>query len=228
MPVEGATRLRSRVRARIVVGPLLGLDALPLAVHVRRRPRLGLAEHVGVAADDLRGQRGLDVGQVEHVGLRRELGVEDDLEQQVAELPRQIGRRTGLQGVVDLVRLLEQVLAQALVRLLAIPRTAVGCAQAIADGRHGPRTGGGQLRGDRSEVGRCLEVAQGQRTDRRDRRAPEPTDRVVRGVQPSEDGEGVTTARPVATRKRPRWVPHPRRHRATPFRHRRAAGRQER
>ena len=46
-----------------------------------------------VAADDLRGDRGLDVGQVEHAGLGRQLGVEDDLEEQVAELLGECRRR---------------------------------------------------------------------------------------------------------------------------------------
>jgi hypothetical protein len=36
--------------------------------------------------------RRLDVGQVEHAGLGRELGVEDDLEQQVAELLGELRR----------------------------------------------------------------------------------------------------------------------------------------
>ena len=78
-----------------------------------------------VAADDLRGERGLDVGQVEDSVLGGELGVEDDLEQQVAELLGQLRRRPGLERVVDLVGLLEQVLAQRRVGLLAVPRAAV-------------------------------------------------------------------------------------------------------
>ena len=44
-----------------------------------------------------------------------------------------------LEGVVDLVRLLEQVLAQRGVGLLPVPRTAVGLAQAVADVGHRPR-----------------------------------------------------------------------------------------
>ena len=96
-----------------------------------------------VAADDLRGDRGLDVGQVEDAGLGGELRVEDDLEQQVAELAGQLGRRAGLERVVDLVRLLEQVLAQRGVGLLAVPRAAVGLAQSVADPGHRPGPGDG-------------------------------------------------------------------------------------
>ena len=69
---------------------------------------------------------GLDVGQVEDTGLGRQLGVEDDLEQQVAELLGELRRGAGLERVVDLVGLLEQVAAQAQVGLLAVPRAAVG------------------------------------------------------------------------------------------------------
>ena len=43
-----------------------------------------------MAADDLRGDGRLDVGQVEDAGLGRELGVQDDLEPQVAELAGQL------------------------------------------------------------------------------------------------------------------------------------------
>ena len=93
----------------------------------------------------MRGDRGLDVGQVEDAGLRGELGVQDDLEPQVAELAGQLGRRAGLQRVVDLVGLLEQVLAERGVGLLAVPRAAVGLAQPGRDPGHRPRSGDGQL-----------------------------------------------------------------------------------
>ena len=49
----------------------------------------------GMAADDLRGDRGLDVGEVEDAFLRRELGVQDDLQPQVAELAGQLRRGAG-------------------------------------------------------------------------------------------------------------------------------------
>ena len=76
-------------------GPLALLDPLPLAVDVRCGLRLGLAEDMGVAADDLGGDRRPDVGHVEHALLRGELRVENDLEQQVAELARELRRRAG-------------------------------------------------------------------------------------------------------------------------------------
>ena len=96
-----------------------------------------------MAADDLGRDRRLDVGQVEDARLGGELGVEDDLQPQVAELAGQLGRRAGLERVVDLVRLLEQVLAQRCVGLLAVPRAAVGLragGREIQGIAHGPAT----------------------------------------------------------------------------------------
>ena len=83
-----------------------------------------------MAPNDLGHDRRVDVGQVEDAVLGRVLGVEHDLQQQVAELLGELRRRALLERVVDLVRLLEQELAQGQVVLLAIPRAAVGRAQA--------------------------------------------------------------------------------------------------
>ena len=135
--------------------------------------RLGVAEDVRVAADDLGGDRGLDVGQVEDAGLGGQLGVEDDLEQQVAELAGELGRGAGLERVVDLVGLLEQVLAERLVGLLAVPRAAVRLAQPVRDPGHGPRRSRRQLGRDRGEVERRRQVG----------RASSPT--VVASVAPN-------------------------------------------
>ena len=146
-PVERALDRGRRRAASAVTGsgrvrrggcPLVGLDPLPLAVDVRGGPRDRVAEHVRMAPDDLRGDRGLDVGQVEDAGLGRKLGVEDDLQPQVAELAGQLGRGTGLERVVDLVGLLEEVLAQRRVGLLAVPRAAVGLRAAGPRSRASP------------------------------------------------------------------------------------------
>ena len=92
--------------------PLHALDLLPLAVHVRGRLDVGFPEDVRVAADDLAADRLVDVGHVEYAGFRRELCVKHDLEVEIAEFAGQIGRGPGVEGVVDLVRLLEEVLLQ--------------------------------------------------------------------------------------------------------------------
>ena len=132
-PSPSAAASRGGLRA------LPRLDPLPLPVHVGRGSRDGVAEDVGMAAHDLARDRGLDVGQVEDARLGRELGVEDDLEEQVAELLGERRRRPALERVVDLVGLLEEVLAERRVGLLAVPRAAVGLAQPVADVGHRPR-----------------------------------------------------------------------------------------
>ena len=56
-----------------------------------------------MAPDDLAGEGGLDVGQVEDALLGGKLGVQHDLEPEVAELARERGRGAVGEGVVDLV-----------------------------------------------------------------------------------------------------------------------------
>ena len=158
-PVEGAPGRRGRVGALAAggrgLGTLAGLDLLPLAVHVGGGPGLGVAEHVRVATDDLRRQGGPDVGHVEHARLGGQLRVEDHLEQQVAELAGQLRRRAALERVVDLVRLLEEVVPQRGVRLLPVPRAAVRLPEAGRDPGHPPRRGEVGDGRDRAEVQRC-------------------------------------------------------------------------
>ncbi len=155
---------------------------------------------MGVAPDDLRGDRGLDVGQVEDALFRGELGMEDDLEPQVAELIREGWGRAALEGVVDLVGLLEQMVPERLVGLLAIPRAAVGSAEALRDRWQPPRRGERLGRRDRPEDDGPGEIGLAQLVDRRRRRDAQPADRVVGRVQAAQDGEAVSTARAVTAR----------------------------
>ena len=167
-PVERALRRRGPVGPVAAggrgLGALAGLDPLPLAVHVGRGARLGVAEHVRVAAHDLRRERGPDVGHVEHALLGGELRVEDHLEQQVAELAGELRGRAALERVVDLVRLLEEVVPQRVVRLLPVPRAAVGLPEAGGDPGHPPRrreVGDGRDRARGTAV--SLELVRGER-----------------------------------------------------------------
>ena len=105
-----------------------------------------------MAAHDLAADRLLDVGQVEGAGLRGQLGVQNDLEVEVAELARQLGRGAPVESVVDLVRLLEQMLLERGVRLLAVPRAAVGLAQPVGYPGQCPGTGQGALGRHGAEV----------------------------------------------------------------------------
>src|SRR5204863_7621328 len=94
---------------------------------------------------------------VDDTGLGGELGVEDDRQPQVPELRGKLWRRARFQRVIHLVGLLEEVLAQRCVRLLAVPRTAIRAAQAGRDSGHRPGAGGGKRRREGGEVERVAE-----------------------------------------------------------------------
>ena len=91
-----------------------------------------VAEHVGMAGHQLVVHPPGHVGQGEGALLGGQPRVEGDLEQQVAELLLQVGQSVGIGGGVvlvelvegfeHLVALLEQVAAQRVVGLLAVPR----------------------------------------------------------------------------------------------------------
>ncbi len=103
---------------------LRDLDRLPAHAHLAGRLRLGVAEHVRVAADQLARDAVGDVGPVALAGLRAEQREEGRLEEQVAELVDQLGRRAGsTRRLGDLVGLLERVRHDRLDRLRAIPGT---------------------------------------------------------------------------------------------------------
>ena len=76
-----------------------------------------------MAADQL-GRDGLDhVAEVEGAGLLGHAGVEHDLQQQVAELVPEVVEVAALDGVGDLVGLLDRVGRDRPERLLEVPRT---------------------------------------------------------------------------------------------------------
>ena len=141
-----------------------------------------------MAPDDLAPDRGLDVGHVEYAGFGRQLGVKHDLEQQVAELAGEVGRGLLAQGVVDLVCLLQQMLLQGDVSLLAIPRAAVRPPQPVGEPRQRPGAGRGQFRRHRAEVERSRkrlrrELAHGRRLCDAD-----PPDWMIGRIEPGQHG----------------------------------------
>ena len=86
-----------------------------------------------VPADELLDEEpgdGVDV-ECPVLGLLRDPGVEDDLEEDVAELLREVGAVTGRDGVDDLVGLLDEVGSERLVRLLGVPRAPARRAQPV-------------------------------------------------------------------------------------------------
>ena len=113
--------------------------------------RARVPEHVRVPADQLvdqvarrrrRRRTGGSAG-----GLGGHPGVEDDLQQDVAELLAHRRRVVVDDRVVGLVRLLEQVAAQRGVRLLGVPRAAARGAQPVHDGDDVEQAGAGRLGG---------------------------------------------------------------------------------
>lgn len=69
------------------------------------------------------------IGQRKLTGIRRDLRMQHYLHEHVAQLLAQVCRIIGLDAVERLVGLLDHVLANAAVRLLAIPRAAIGLTQ---------------------------------------------------------------------------------------------------
>lgn len=110
------------------------LDRVPLPVQVGR---VGVREHVRVAPHELRREVGGDVVDGERVRLlARDARVEQHLQEQVAELLAHPGAVVGLDGVGELVRLLEEVPHERDVRLLAVPRAPARGVEAVHDGDH--------------------------------------------------------------------------------------------
>lgn len=100
---------------------------------IRRTVQIAVGKHVRVATNQLAGDAIDHPGEVETPLLLRQLAVIDHLEQQIAELTRQMLEVAALDGVGDLVSLLQGVGHDGRVALLEIPRAAV---LRIAQTRH--------------------------------------------------------------------------------------------
>ena len=101
--------------------------------HLAGPAHLDVGEHVGMPAHQLLGNGSHDVVGAERALLAHELPQEDDLEQQIAELFAERRAIADIDGVDDLARLLENVAAQALRVLLAVPGAAVGGQETLHD-----------------------------------------------------------------------------------------------
>ena len=123
-------------RHGLVLGGLLGkLDLVPNLEHLVGVLGIRIAKHVRVTADELGVDIACHIGQRKLTGVRRNLRMQHDLHEHVAELLAQMRHVVRLDAIERLVGFLDHVLADALVRLLAIPRAAVGLTQA-PDGLH--------------------------------------------------------------------------------------------
>ena len=105
---------------------LFGFQVLPFVEDVGGGVRFGVAEDVRVAAHHFEVDTFDDVANVELAGGAGQLGVKDDLEEQVAELLGKFRGVGGVERVEDFVGLFEQVGAQSFVSLLAVPGAALG------------------------------------------------------------------------------------------------------
>ena len=134
--VEQALGRSLACRHGLVLGGLLGkLDLVPNLEHLVGAVGIYIAKHVRMTADEL----GIDitrhVGQRKLAGVSSNLRMQHDLHEHVTQLLAQVNRVVRLDAVERLVGLLDHVLANAAVRLLAVPRAAVGLTQ-TPDGLH--------------------------------------------------------------------------------------------
>ena len=88
-----------------------------------------------MTADELGVDIACHVGQRKLAGVRRNLCMQHYLHEHVAELLAQVCRVVRLDAIERLVGFLDHVLANAAVRLFAVPRAAIGLTQA-PDGLH--------------------------------------------------------------------------------------------
>ena len=113
--------------------PFAAFDRVPVLENVVRPAHDSLAEDVGVAALELIGDGGGDGVEIEGAPLARDPGVEDGLEEEVAELFAQGVVVAGIYGVEGFVGFFEKALAERLMGLLAVPRTTMRREQEIHD-----------------------------------------------------------------------------------------------
>ena len=124
-----------------------------------------LAEDVRMPVDQLAHDAVDHVVDAEGAFGVAQLGLEDHLQEQVAQLLAVVGDRAALQGVHDLVGFLDEVGQKGGQRLLAIPGAAVGRQQPLHEAHEAGQVSAGLLSRQGRKVdgrGRCF-VAHGRR-----------------------------------------------------------------
>ena len=117
-------------RHGLVLGSLLGkLDLVPNLEHLVGAIGIRIAKHVWVAADEFGVDIACHIGQRKLTGVRRNLRMQHYLHEHVTQLLAQMRHVVRLDAVERLVGLLDHVFANAAVRLLAVPRAAIGLTQ---------------------------------------------------------------------------------------------------
>ena len=132
---EGGHVAWDAVEDGLAFGAFAGLEAFPGAFEQVWGAGFVVGEDVGVASDEFGADAFGDVAEVEAAVLFGDFGVEDDLEEEVAEFFAEFGGGAVGDGVEDFVGFLEQVGAEAGVGLGEVPGAAVvGVAEAVDDG----------------------------------------------------------------------------------------------
>ncbi len=122
-----------RALGQIFLARLGLLDRVPRSQDGSRVVGYDIAEHVRVAADQFRRDRIEDIGGIEIAVLVGHLGMERDLDQQIAQLVAECRHIALVDRVGDLERLFDDRAANRFVRLLAVPWASVDIAQAGND-----------------------------------------------------------------------------------------------
>src|SRR5204863_4108327 len=112
---------------------LADLLVLPVPQDLVRVGHRPVSEDMRMALHHLRRRCLGDLGCVEPAFLSRDLGVHRNLQQEVAELLPHLGVVAAVDRLEQLISLLEEVLAQRFVRLLAVPWAAVRGAKRVHD-----------------------------------------------------------------------------------------------
>jgi hypothetical protein len=110
------------------------LNLVPLVEDGFSGVRLGVAEDVGMAADELFVDSAEGLSDVEEALFGGHLGVEDGLEQEVAELFAEAGPVAFVDRVEDLIGLFESVFLDGVEGLFPIPGATIGGAQLRHEG----------------------------------------------------------------------------------------------
>lgn len=123
---EGGHRVGDAIEDALAFRLFDGLDFVPLVEDGFGGVGLGVAEDVGMAADELFVDGAEGLGDVEEPLFGGHLGVEDGLEQEIAEFFAEAGPIAFVDGIEDFVGLFEGVLLDGVEGLCPIPGATIG------------------------------------------------------------------------------------------------------
>ena len=125
-----------RTRAGVFCPLLLGLlDLLPVRPNLIHVLHLHVPKNVRMAADELIGDVTGDLFKIKRPAFARQLTMENHLQKQITQLLFHQGVVAILNGLHQFIDLFHRVKAKRAVRLLAIPRAAIGRAESSHHGQ---------------------------------------------------------------------------------------------